>query len=314
MAVGVVCTLVWAACSPGSSGAPPARHAGRSEVPVESKADSHTLRSGPGGRYRVRSYASGTPTHLVVRAEAFPYGGTATSDPLRGCPVEVLLYSTTLDPSSVAWRSTAAPGGTCAGAKRVQGSAASEIELGYDLRGVLGDSLVPGYYRTDVIVGSGRDRIRFTNDRVYLWPDTLPPVPSLAPLRFTAAAEVHQQVQPTLGVTVTARNAGKERVEIGFGACAVRVTLHQPGRVTDRAVWDSSVGEACPAYSAGAVLSPGESRQPREFRTEIPMSRIKVSRVPPGTYAGFATLHLTAGRNDAHADSIRLPLGSIQIR
>jgi hypothetical protein len=279
---------------------------------VQHEADPYASQRGRDGNYRVQSYTSGTPTELVVRVEAFPHEGTATDGLLRGCAVEVLLEPAAGGREPV-WRSVAVRGPPCAGAKRSTESAASVLELRYDVRRVLGDSLAPGAYDVLTMAGSDGDPLRFRNSGVYLWPDTLPPLPSLAPLRFAAVARVQGGAQADLRVEVTATNTGRRRVEVGFGACAVRVALYKPAPSSDGALWDSSVAEACPAYSAGAVLAPGESRKPREFRTQIEMARVRAAGVPSGIYDGVATLRLAGGRNETVDDSVRLPLGRIII-
>jgi hypothetical protein len=308
----LACAPLWMACTPRSSGVPSSRDDARGDMAVQDEADPYAEQRGREGNYRVQSYTSGTPTELVVRVEAFPHEGTAADGLLRGCPVEVLLKPAAGGREPV-WRSPAVPGPTCAGAKRTIESAGSVLELRYDLRRVLGDSLAPGAYDVLTMVGSDRDPLRFRNGGVYLWPDTLPPIPSLAPLRFAAVARVQGGAPADLLVEVTATNTGRRRVEVGFGACAVRVALYKPAASSDGALWDSSVAEACPAYSAGAVLAPGESRQPGEFRTEIAMGRIRAAGVPPGVYDGVATLRLSGGRNETADDSVRLPLGRITV-
>lgn len=309
----LVCAPLLTACTPKAAHVPSGNDAGAASKPVQDHVNPHILLRGPGGHYRVQSYASGTPTALHVQLEAFPQGNAPAADLIRGCPVEILLYPADARPTKPAWRSTAAAGQPCAGAKRSADSSASTLELSFDIRHVLGDSLSPGPYRADVVVGSGQDRLRVERRGLYLWPDTLPPISSLEPLRFTVASDSEVDGRPALRVAITATNTGRRRVEIGFGACAVQVVLYQPAPGADRAVWDSRKGEACPAYSAGAILAPGESRQPQEFRSIVSFARIRGAGVPSGSYEAVATLHVGAGRNTAADSSIRLPLGTITV-
>lgn len=273
-------------------------------------------------RIRVGVYPVPTsPMSLMIEVGA--QDTASPNEPLGGvCVVGLAAYGDTAAEGAPAWRlrgetlaCTPSPTMPVAGIDRR--ISATEI---------LGDSLPPGPYHFTALVEARGDTFAVPGGRVFLSPDTLPPVRDRRALRYSVETRVEETAPRELVTRVAVTNTGPRRVEVQFGACSLNLRAYRHPARTGRPAFRSErrappfergqgFGYACPLYLAGTVIAPGDTITPREFTLRIPFPEILGDSLPDGRYYFTAELEWLADRPTAGLDhdTVRLAAGEADL-
>jgi hypothetical protein len=243
--------------------------------------------TGPRGRF--------TPMVLSASVRAVPANRRepVLIPNLAENPLEVRLHTNPERQGDAVWSSLRAEQDGCIDQISRFDADEREWSCQFDVPTVLGDSLPAAKYYFTTLLRFAHDSLEFAEGSGFLSPDTLPPIHGLRAvskhLRFGLETRIGANPDNVphwdaslIVVVPTAANVGDRRVELRYGGCPVRVSLHTDSDRTEPPAWRLHNG--CEDIEIITVVSPGEETDLRRLSTPLLPHRIISDSVPPGRY------------------------------
>jgi hypothetical protein len=265
-------------------------------------------------QYRLLPGTLGPPEHLYAAVTVQNRSTDSLQLALDGCYGRILVFQDS-SLQTPALQSRAGRGtDVCTRPPRIVHLAPSGVHAdtsAFHAGGAL-DRLPPGRYFTALRYTVGADTRLLPAGAIDL-------TRGLANVRLTARSAVVGTAPSALETTVTARNEGRQPVQLEFGACALNVHAFRTPDRSGEPVWRSersthpfnrrggmSLGRACPMYLAVRTLAPGDTLVAKEFVNRTTMYELLADSLPDGTYHLTALLDLNWGLVRLHAGSVAL--------